>query len=100
MVDALATNHTGFLREPAHFEFLREHVLPALVSRPTIDIWSAACSTGEEPYTIACTVMEKMLPGDYDKLRILATDISTKALDSARRAMYAGERLSEFPPLW
>jgi chemotaxis protein methyltransferase CheR len=100
MIDALATNHTGFLREPAHFEFLKEHVLPPLLSRPVIDIWSAACSTGEEPYTIAFTVLDKMLPGHRCKLRILATDISTKALDSARRGVYPGERFSDFPAGW
>jgi len=99
MIDALATNHTGFLREPAHFEFMKERVLPALLSRPTIDIWSAACSTGEEPYTIAFTILEKMLPGDA-RLRILATDISTKALDSARRAVYPAERFNDFPAIW
>ena len=100
MIDALATNHTSFLREPAHFEFLKERVLPALMSRSTIDIWSAACSTGEEPYTIAFTILEKMSPADYAKLRILATDISTKALDSARRAVYPSERFTEFPSAW
>ena len=100
MIDALATNHTGFLREPAHFDFLRDNILPGLAARPAIDIWSAACSTGEEPYTIAFTVMEKMLPADYGKLRILATDISTKALDSARRATYPSERFAEFPADW
>jgi chemotaxis protein methyltransferase CheR len=100
MIDALATNHTGFLREPSHFEFMKEHVLPVLMSRSTIDIWSAACSTGEEPYTIAFTILEKMLPGDYGRLRILATDISTKALGSARRAVYPAERFADFPAIW
>jgi chemotaxis protein methyltransferase CheR len=100
MIDALATNHTGFLREPAHFEFLREHVLPQLAGRSRIEIWSAACSTGEEPYTIAFTVLESMLPADYGKLQILATDISTKALDAARRAVYPADRFAEFPAMW
>jgi chemotaxis protein methyltransferase CheR len=100
MIDALATNHTGFLREPAHFDFLREKILPDLLTRATVDIWSAACSTGEEPYTIAFTVLEKLLPSDYGKLRVLATDISTKALDSARRATYPAERFSELPANW
>src|SRR3984957_16286107 len=49
MIDALTTNHTSFFRESQHFEFLSSVVLPALVDRPRIDIWSAACSTGEEP---------------------------------------------------
>jgi chemotaxis protein methyltransferase CheR len=100
MIDALATNHTGFLREPAHFDFLRDRILPTWEPRPAIDIWSAACSTGEEPYTIAFTLMEKLLPNDYGKLRILATDISTKVLDSARRATYPADRFSEFPAVW
>lgn len=100
MIDALTTNHTGFLREPVHFEFLRDQVLPALAGRAHIDFWSAACSTGEEPYTIAFTAMEKMLPSEYGKLSILATDISTKALQSARRAVYPAERFLDFPPLW
>jgi chemotaxis protein methyltransferase CheR len=100
MIDALATNHTGFLREPAHFDFLRDQILPALAGRHTIDIWSAACSTGEEPYTIAFTAMENMLSSDYGRLRILATDISTKALDSARHATYPAERFAELPPGW
>ena len=100
MIDALATNHTGFLREPAHFDFLRDQVLPAWAGRARIDLWSAACSTGEEPYTIAFTVMEKFLPEQYGKLNILATDISTRALDSARRGIYPADRLAELPSAW
>jgi chemotaxis protein methyltransferase CheR len=100
MIDALATNHTGFLREPAHFEFMRQHVLPALAQRPRMEVWSAACSTGEEPYTIAFTLMERMLPGEYEKLRIWATDISTKALEGARRGIYPADRFREFPAAW
>ena len=100
MIDALATNHTSFLREPAHFDFLRGHVLPALAARPRIEIWSAACSTGEEPYTIAFTILENMLLPDYGKLQIRATDISTKALESAQRGVYREDRFAEFSPLW
>ena len=55
MIDSLATNHTSFLREAAHFDFLRQAVLPELRERPRIEMWSAACSTGEEPYTLAFT---------------------------------------------
>src|SRR5437764_6581312 len=51
MVDALATNHTAFLREPDHFDFLRKELAPALSKRESVDIWCAACSTGEEAWT-------------------------------------------------
>jgi chemotaxis protein methyltransferase CheR len=100
MDTTLAINHTGFLREPAHFDFLRDEILPVLRNRPVIEIWSAACSTGEEPYSIAFTVLENVLPGDYGKLRILASDISTKALDTARRAAYPMDRFEELPVPW
>lgn len=100
MIDALATNHTEFLREPAHFDFLRQHLLPALAARPRIDIWSAACSTGEEAYTVAFTVLEKMLPSAAARLHILASDISTRALEEARRAVYPARRFADFPASW
>src|SRR5580704_13136298 len=58
MIDALATNHTAFLREPEHFIFLREQVLPTLVNRDALEIWCAACSTGEEVWTLAMILNE------------------------------------------
>ena len=60
MIDALATNHTSFLREPDHFEFLREQVVPAMGARDPIEVWSAACSTGEEVWTLACVLNEAL----------------------------------------
>src|SRR3954453_4310286 len=58
MIDALATNHTSFMREPDHFEFLRGHVLPELGGRQTVEIWSAACATGEEVWSLAMVLHE------------------------------------------
>src|SRR5579863_8251400 len=60
MIDALATNNTAFLREPDHFRFLCQHVLPTLASRPSLEIWSAACSTGEEVWTLAFLLNEAL----------------------------------------
>jgi chemotaxis protein methyltransferase CheR len=97
MIDALATNHTTFLREPDHFDFLREHVAPELARRTDVDIWSAACSTGEEVWTLAC-VLTEALPSR--RTRIAATDISGKALRVASRGVYAAERCSGLPSRW
>src|SRR5436190_21012504 len=73
MIDALATNHTSFLREPAHFEFLRQHVLPKLAARQSVELWCAACSTGEEVWSLAF-LLNEALPSHA--IRIVATDIS------------------------
>jgi chemotaxis protein methyltransferase CheR len=89
MIDALATNHTAFFREPDHFDFLRREVLPALAGRRSVELWSAACSTGEEVWTLAI-VLNESLPGQSH--RIHATDISRKALAFASRGQYPGER--------
>src|SRR5580692_11190547 len=100
MIDALATNHTSFLREAAHFDFLREKVLPGLRERPRVELWSAACSTGEEPYTLAFTLHDQWGADACRKVRILATDISTKALAAAKTAVYPAERFSAVPRGW
>jgi chemotaxis protein methyltransferase CheR len=100
MIDALATNHTSFLREAQHFEFLRQHVLPALERHTRLEFWSAACSTGEEPYSLAFTLRDQLGPEAFRKVRILATDISTKALAAAQRAVYPAERFETLPPAW
>ena len=97
MIDALATNHTSFLREPEHFEFLRRQVLPPLAGRETVEVWSAACSTGEEVWTLA------FLLNDYlrrHKIRIAASDISNKALRFAGSAVYPAERCQGVPAQW
>jgi len=97
LIDALSTNHTSFLREASHFDFLARNVLPNLRKRATIDIWSAPCSTGEEPYSIAITMLEHLGMPAKPGLRIRATDISTRALAVAKKGTYAADRLISVP---
>lgn len=100
MVDVVSTNKTDFYREPKHFEFLTEHVLPEFLARKSgkpLRIWSAASSTGEEAYTIAI-VIEEFLNGkksfDYS---IHCTDISTQVLNAAVNGVYKLERIEKIP---
>lgn len=92
MMSALTTNHTRFLREPHHFDHLRRQVLPRLIDNARagkpVRIWSSACSSGEEPYSIGLTLLE-MMPdaGSYD-IRILATDIDPNILTVGRAGTY------------
>jgi len=97
MIDALATNHTSFMREPDHFQYLRQHVLPALASRRSIEIWSAACSTGEEVWTLAF-LLNDAFPSK--SIRIAATDISNKALTFAEQGLYPAERCQGLSKEW
>jgi chemotaxis protein methyltransferase CheR len=94
LIDALTTNHTSFLREASHFDFLITRVLPGLRKRASIDIWSAPCSTGEEPYSIAVTLLEQLGSPPKPALRIRATEISTRALAVAKKGVYTADRLS------
>jgi chemotaxis protein methyltransferase CheR len=99
LIDAIATNHTSFFREPRHFGFLRDVVLPPLMARPdnTIHGWSAACATGEEPYTIAMTLFEQFGAETARRVRLLASDLSTKALAAARAGVYKAQRMADVP---
>jgi chemotaxis protein methyltransferase CheR len=97
MIDALATNHTSFLREPDHFQFLRQQVIPQLAARQSVEFWSAACSTGEEVWTLAF-LLDEALPSRT--IRIAATDISNKALEFAERAVYPEDRCQGLPAAW
>jgi len=97
MVDVLTTNHTSFFREPRHFDFLRDTIFPTLRNRSEIHIWSAACSSGEEPYTIAMTLLEAAREETLAKVRIRATDISTRVLDVARGGIYPSDRIRQIP---
>ena len=100
LLDAIATNHTSFFREPQHFTYLGEVALPALLARAAgrpLQGWSAACSTGEEPYTLAITLVERLGPEAGTRIRLLASDLSTKALAIARRGVYKAERTEGIP---
>jgi chemotaxis protein methyltransferase CheR len=97
MIDALATNHTSFLREPDHFQLLTRRVIPELAARDALDVWCAACSTGEEVWTLAC-LLNEALPSR--RIRITATDISNKALRFASEGSYARERCQGLPGNW
>jgi chemotaxis protein methyltransferase CheR len=99
MVDMLTTNKTSFFRESAHFDFLRQSVIPKLLQgRKPIRIWSAACSTGEEPYCISIVLREALPQTGAPDLKILATDISTRVLAYAREAVYEQEKVRDIPP--
>src|ERR1017187_450313 len=70
MIDALATNHTSFMRETAHFDFLRQRGLPGLRERSRVELWSAPCSTGEDPYSLAFTICDQWGADGFRKVRI------------------------------
>ncbi len=95
MVDALSTNKTSFFREPAHFEFLRERLREPARARGPVRIWSAGCSSGEEPYTIAMVVAESLLETGPRDVRVLATDVSTRVLAHARAGVYPEPALED-----
>jgi chemotaxis protein methyltransferase CheR len=102
LIDALTTNHTAFLRERAHFDLLGKLVREAGASAGSLQVWSAACSTGEEPYTILFTMLEAnpaLASGRVAPI-VLATDISTRALRHASNASYTRERLRDLPENW
>jgi chemotaxis protein methyltransferase CheR len=98
LLDAIATNHTSFFREPQHFECL-SGFLADLASDPRRQIrgWSAACSTGEEPYTIAMTALDRLRDEAMTRVKILASDLSTKALATARAGVYRADRVTDLP---
>ena len=92
-INAITTNNTDFFREPEHFDYLLKTALPNLCSgidlrMSRLNVWSAACSSGQEPYTLAMLLSEYALQNAGLKFAILATDVSTKVLDLARKAVY------------
>lgn len=103
MIDAVTTNKTDFFREPDHFDYLFDKVLPELVDRQglrgakRLNVWSAGCSTGEEPYTLAM-VLSEFAGGRSDfQFSVLATDISTAVLDTAKSGIYDEEKVAPIP---
>jgi chemotaxis protein methyltransferase CheR len=97
LIDALATNHTAFLRECEHFDFFRDQVVPELSRRALAEIWCAASATGEEVWTLAC-ILNDALPAA--NIRIHASDISNKALRIAQAGEYSAERCQALPAGW
>ncbi|HVJ07077.1 MAG TPA: protein-glutamate O-methyltransferase CheR [Acidisarcina sp.] len=97
MIDVLTTNHTSFFREPQHFEFLRKKILPALKPSDSISVWSAACSSGEEPFSIAISLLEELGEKAASRIHILATDVSTRMLKKAERGCYPEDSFSGIP---
>ncbi len=104
MLDRITTNYTFFMREQEHFRFFQKSVLPYLsqtVKDRDLRIWSAACSTGEEPYTLAMIIDEFFSSNKaaWDT-KILATDISQKALTAAKGGIYRNDKLTDLPEVW
>lgn len=104
LLNRLTTNHSFFMREPEHYDFLRNKVFPDLVGRHTdhnLRIWSAGCSAGQEAYTIAMVAEEFFGPEKplWDT-RILATDISLHILEKAKAGIYPSDNIKDLPPAW
>ena len=103
LISAVTTNKTDFFREPSHFDYLVNTALPVLKTlrtystRNPLRIWSAGCSTGEEPYTLAMVLADEEMSRSGPCFEILATDISMRVLDIARRAVYPMERIEPVP---
>lgn len=104
LINKLTTNHTFFMREAEHFRYFKDKVLPYLhstVKDRDLRIWSAGCSSGEEPYALAM-IMEDYFAAEkglWDK-KILATDISVHVLETAEQGIYSSEALTNIPKSW
>ncbi len=102
-INAITTNKTDFFREPRHFQYLTETVLPQIQrsKRTALDkriaVWSAACSSGEEPYTLAMVLSEYAAGHPGFDFRILATDVSTKVLRMAQDGIYTAQQITPIP---
>ena len=104
LLDLIATNETHFFREPQHFEYLATQVFPQWAQAASagrrahvVRAWSAACSTGQEPYSLAMELLTHLPADDGWRLDVLGTDISTTALATARRAEWPIDRAKEIP---
>lgn len=98
MIDCLTTNKTSFFRENQHFDYLRTRILPAIKKRDRgVRIWSAGCSSGEEPYTIAMLLSEEISDIEHANVKVLATDISERVLAKARAGEYEKETVQDIP---
>jgi chemotaxis protein methyltransferase CheR len=104
MLDSISTNETSFFREPRQFDFLQEHVLPAWTAeglsgkrQRRIRAWSAACSTGEEPFSLAMILLDRFPAGSGWAVEVLGSDLSTRVLAKAETATWPVEKVKEIP---
>jgi len=104
MIDCITTNETHFFREPRHFQFLEREVFPKWQREAAsgerlsrLRVWSAGCSTGEEPYSLAMLLLKHFPDAKGWDIEVLATDISTRVLEKARTAMYPIEKSKDIP---
>lgn len=99
LVDSLSTNLTKFFREDQHFEYMRTQLLPRIIASKQrgsafrIRAWSAGCSSGEEPYSIAITLLEGIQGKGRWDVKLLATDVSTRILEKAKKGVYEKDRI-------
>lgn len=107
LLDAVTTNETHFFRAPRQFEFLERQVFPvwradagARRSPASIRVWSAGCATGEEPFSVAMSLLHCFPPGSRFHLDVLATDLSTRVLEQAQSATWPIARADEIPPAY
>jgi chemotaxis protein methyltransferase CheR len=104
MLDAITTNETHFFREPRHFELLTSTFIPEWRDEAArgarsrhLRVWSAGCSTGEEPYSLAMTLLAALPPSDGWEIKILATDLSTRVLEHASQGVFTEEKAASIP---
>jgi chemotaxis protein methyltransferase CheR len=100
LIDRISTNHTHFFREMKHFDFLREKIYPAAREKSGVNdtpfrVWSAACSSGEEPYSLTIHLAEHFAPAAANAWQIEASDISTRVLEIAERGVYETDKLGD-----
>ena len=107
MVDCICTNETQFFREPRQFEFLEHNIIPEWKARAAsgqrprrVRVWSAACSTGEEPFSVAMMLLYHLTPGAGWEIEILASDLSQRALETARKGVWPREKASQISPVF
>jgi len=103
MIDCVTTNKTEFFREDEHFKCLSNKVLPAIMEQrkkesfKNLKVWSAGCSSGEEPYTIAMVLSEFFKKGIKGDFSIVGSDLSTRILETAQNAIYSEDKISSIP---
>jgi len=104
LINKITTNHTFFMREADHFFYFKDKVLPYLINTvrdKDLRIWSAGCSSGEEPYTLAMIIDEYLGKRKiWWDAKVLATDISSKVLKQAQEGIYAGDDIASLPAQW